>query len=75
MIKKQPEDKYRWGVYRCWCEGYHVGHSKLPQNDKTDPVAERLVGRLIGVLRGTYRVSDLQPSDSKPVDGHDKAQE
>lgn len=53
MVKKYWDDRYRWGIYECWCRGYHVGHSKLPHNDNTDPTLERLVGRLIGVLRHT----------------------
>lgn len=55
MIKKRPEDKYRWGIYSCWCKGFHVGHSKLARNEKVDPTLERLVGRLIGVIRGTTK--------------------
>lgn len=55
MINRDGDNRFRWGIYKCWCKGYHVGHSKLPHNDKTDPTLERTVGRLIGVLRGTWK--------------------
>lgn len=48
LIKKQPIDKNAMGIYLCWCKNYHVGHLG---KQRTDPLLERNVGKIIGILR------------------------